>query len=164
MKVRAVQADTRVEKLLPGFTFSDAYCTRGVGPDLSARQAALAIFDSPPAWVNGLMSARNWIVGWFGLKAGEHASTQHGKSHVGIFPVLSESPQEILLGLNDRHLDFLLAVTLEPDTVNTRQVTVTTVVKTHNRLGRVYLKTILPFHRLIARYMISRAALPGARA
>ena len=163
MKVRAVPADTRVEALLPGFTFSDAYCAGGIRRDISARQAALAIFDTPPSWVNALMATRNWIVGWLGLKAGERALTEHGKPHIGIFPILSESPQEILLGLNDRHLDFLLAVTLKPEMIDTQQVTVTTVVKTHNRLGRAYLAVILPFHRIIARYMIRRASIPGAR-
>jgi hypothetical protein len=32
---------------------------------------------------------------------------------------------------------------------NVRQVTATTLVKTHNWFGRTYLAIIIPFHRLI---------------
>jgi hypothetical protein len=39
-----------------------------------------------------------------------------------------------------------------------RQVTATTLVKTHNRLGRAYLAIILPFHRLIVRAMLRQIA------
>jgi hypothetical protein len=35
-----------------------------------------------------------------------------------------------------------------------RQVTATTLVLTHNLLGRTYLAVILPFHRIIVRAML----------
>jgi hypothetical protein len=35
-----------------------------------------------------------------------------------------------------------------------QQVTTTTLVKTHNWLGRTYLTVIMPFHRLISRTML----------
>jgi hypothetical protein len=109
-----------------------------------------------------LMALRNRIVELFGLKPGERSSASHSGPHIGIFPVLAESPDEILLGLDDRHLDFRLAVTLEATIAGTWFVTITTVFKTHNRLGKIYLATILPFHRLIARRMLGRAALSAA--
>ena len=34
----------------------------------------------------------------------------------------------------------------------------TTLVKTHNRLGRIYLAIILPFHRLVVRSMLAQVA------
>jgi hypothetical protein len=37
-------------------------------------------------------------------------------------------------------------------------VTATTLVLTHNLLGRTYLAIILPFHRLIARTMLRQVA------
>jgi Protein of unknown function (DUF2867) len=39
-----------------------------------------------------------------------------------------------------------------------QQVTATTLVLTHNRLGRIYLAIILPFHRLIVRSMLRQVA------
>ncbi|WP_146165942.1 DUF2867 domain-containing protein [Stenotrophobium rhamnosiphilum] len=161
MKSHAVKVDPRLENLLPGFTFSDAYRVVGARSDLNARQAARAIFNSPPAWVNALMALRNWIVGWFGLKAGTRSTATNEPSRVGIFPIVLESPQEILLGMDDHHLDFRLIVTLDSTSASTQTITVTSLVKTHNRLGRVYLTMILPFHRLLARTMLARASLSG---
>jgi hypothetical protein len=39
-----------------------------------------------------------------------------------------------------------------------RRVTATTLVLTHNLPGRVYLATILPFHRLVVRAMLQQVA------
>jgi Protein of unknown function (DUF2867) len=39
-----------------------------------------------------------------------------------------------------------------------RQVTATTLVLTHNLLGRVYLAIIRPFHRLIVRALLRQVA------
>ena len=39
-----------------------------------------------------------------------------------------------------------------------QKVTATTLVKTHNRLGRTYLTIILPFHRLVVRAMLAQVA------
>lgn len=161
MKVHVVKVDPRVQNLLPGSTFADAYRVVGVRSDLNARQVARIIFDSPPAWADALIAMRNWIVGWFGLKAGERSSATDGSSHISFFPIVIESPQEMILGLDDQHLDFRLVVTLESTSSDTQTLTVTSVVKTHNRLGRVYLQVILPFHRLLARTMLARASLSG---
>ena len=158
MKTAAVPVDARLALLLPDVGFADAYCVSGVIQGLSARQASLAIFDSPPPWINGLMALRNRIVAPFGLKAGVRPASSMEHDNVGIFPVLAESPGEILMGLDDRHLDFRVAVTVQPAAAGAQQITVTTVVHTHNRLGRIYLAVIMPFHRLIARTMLDRAA------
>ena len=101
---------------------------------------------------------RNRIVGLFDLKAGVRPPSSAGHDNIGIFPVLAESPEEILMGLDDRHLDFRVAVTVQPDNGGVRQVTVTTVVLTHNLLGHTYLTVIMPFHRVIARSLLNRAA------
>ena len=104
------------------------------------------------------MALRNRITGLFGLKAGVRPPSSTGHGNIGIFPVLAESPEEMLMGLDDRHLDFRVAVTVRPAAAGAQQVTVTTVVHTHNRLGRIYLAAIMPFHRLIARSLLNRAA------
>jgi len=158
MNAIAIPVDTRLALLLPDAGFADAYRVSGVTPGLSARQASQAIFDSPPPWINGLMALRNRIVSVFGLKAGVRPPSSTAQDSIGIFPVLAESPEEMLMGLDDRHLDFRVAVSVQPAAAGAQQITVTTVVHTHNRLGRIYLAVIMPFHRLIARSMLNRAA------
>jgi hypothetical protein len=76
---------------------------------------------------------------------------------IGIFPVLSETPKRLVAGFNDRHLDFRVVVDVVP-VGSGQQVTMTTLVLTHNLLGRVYLAVIMPFHRLIARVMLRQVA------
>ena len=76
---------------------------------------------------------------------------------IGIFPVVSETPERVVAGFNDRHLDFRVVVDVA--NANARQiVTATTLVLTHNWLGRTYLAIILPFHRLILRAMMRQIA------
>jgi len=159
MKAIAVLVDTRLANLLPDTSFADAYRISGVMPVLNARQASQAIFDvPPPRWAEALMAVRNRVVGWFGLKPGVRRVSSAGGDMIGMFPVLAESAGEMLLGLDDRHLDFRVAVTVLPADPDARQITLTTVVRTHNLLGRVYLAVILPFHRVIVRSMLNRAA------
>jgi hypothetical protein len=76
---------------------------------------------------------------------------------IGIFPVVSETPNLLVVGLNDKHLDFRLVVDVATSG-GARNVTATTLVKTHNQLGRTYLAIILPFHRLIVRTLLRQFA------
>jgi hypothetical protein len=47
-----------------------------------------------------------------------------------LFPVLAKTPDLIVMGLNDRHLDFRLLLARRDD-----QVVVTALVQRHNALG-----------------------------
>ncbi len=157
MKVIPVEPDAMAAVTLPGLSFADAY--RVVTPitGFDARHAAQAIFDSPPAWANALMAVRNRVMGLFGVKNAPEHFAHATIARVGMFPVVSETAEVILLGFDDLHLDFRIAVTLGALSSGGTAVTVTTAVLTHNLLGRVYLAVILPFHRLLARHMLSRA-------
>ena len=76
---------------------------------------------------------------------------------IGIFPIVSQTPDRLVAGFNDKHLDFRVVV----DVANSgalRNVTLTTLVLTHNRLGRTYLAIILPFHRLVVRSLLRQVA------
>jgi hypothetical protein len=87
--------------------------------------------------------------------SGEGAPAPRGM--IGIFPVLSETPDRLIAGFNDSHLDFRVVIDVTaPEGV--RQVTLTTLVKTHNWFGRTYLAVIMPFHRLIAPTLLRQVA------
>jgi hypothetical protein len=112
------------------------------------------MFARWPRWIEALLKLRNMIVAPFGLKtsgAGEPASG----GMVGIFPVLSETPERLVAGFNDHHLDFRVVVDVAP-AGRDQQVTSTTLVLTHNWFGRTYLAAIMPFHRLIARALLEQ--------
>jgi hypothetical protein len=72
--------------------------------------------------------------------------------------VIAETPHRVLLGLNDKHLDFRIAVDVAVGTEQ-RHFTATALVRTHNLLGRTYLATVLPFHRVIVPALLTQAAV-----
>jgi hypothetical protein len=156
MKIREVAPEVDSGALLAGAQFVDAYRVALDGTALDARQAAEKMFARGPRWIEALLRLRNAIVAPFGLKkSGANEPAPGGM--IGIFPVLSETPQRLVAGFNDHHLDFRVVVDVAPAEAG-QQVTTTTLVLTHNLLGRAYLAIILPFHRLIARVMLRQVA------
>ncbi|MCV0394667.1 MAG: DUF2867 domain-containing protein [Rhizobiaceae bacterium] len=100
-----------------------------------------------PAWVTGLLVVRNLLVMPFGLKG----RARSGEC-IGIFPVAGRGRNEILLGFDDRHLDFRISILCRDNVAYAA-----TWVRPHNVLGRIYLRVVLPFHRLIMRRAVARA-------
>jgi hypothetical protein len=154
--VREVTPDADVNALLPGAQFADAYRTEVGAGHLDARRACVSMVLNGPRWVDALTRLRNILVRPFGLKTSGEGSPAPG-GLIGLFPVVSETPQRLIAGFDDYHLDFRVVVDVI-DLNAGQQVTLATVVRTHNVLGRTYLALILPFHRLIARSMIERMA------
>jgi hypothetical protein len=156
MKIRAVASEVDCGALLGGAQFVDAYRVALDGTTLDARQAAEKMFAREPRWINVLLNLRNMIVAPFGLKTSGAREPAPG-GVIGIFPILSETPERLVAGFNDHHLDFRVVVDVAATEAG-QQVTSTTLVLTHNLLGRVYLAIILPFHRLVVRALLRQVA------
>ena len=152
--VREVAPEVDAEMLLAGAQFIDAHRV-GIGAaNLSAREACVRMVLHGPRWVDALTRLRNILVTPFGLKtSGEGAPAPGGL--IGLFPVVSETPERLVAGFNDAHLDFRVVVDVTAAKAG-QQITATTLVRTHNRLGRAYLAAILPFHRVIVRSLLRR--------
>ena len=69
---------------------------------------------------------------------------------MGIFTLFENTPDEVLLGDRDKHLDVVVSVHCTRPAGQPVRVTVTTVVHTKNRLGRLYMLPVKPMHKLIA--------------
>ena len=152
MTVEEIAPRSDLNPLLPGAQFMDAYRLEANGENLDARRAAERMMARAPHWVDVLVALRNIIVAPFGLKtSGEDRRAP--RDIIGIFPVVSETPERLVAGFNDKHLDFRVVVDVA--TSGQRQsITATTLVLTHNWLGRTYLAVIMPFHRLVVRAML----------
>jgi hypothetical protein len=150
--VEDVAPQVDIEPLLPGAQFMDAYRLEVDGEKLDARKAAERMMARAPRWVDLLLALRNIIVAPLGLKtSGEDRRTP--RDIIGIFTVVSDTPERLVAGFNDKHLDFRVVVDVA--TSGQRQsVTATTLVLTHNWLGRTYLTVIMTFHRLVVRAML----------
>jgi hypothetical protein len=147
MTVHEVTPAVDADALLAGAQFADAFRIEIHDHELDARRAAERMIARQPRWAEALLSLRNFLVAPLGLKT-SGANPAGARDMIGIFPVVSETPDRLIAGFNDKHLDFRIVVDVTaPGDV--RQVTATTLVLTHNWLGRTYLAIILPFHRLI---------------
>ena len=128
-------------------------------PELLAR----CMFATQAPWVARLMWWRDHIVALFGLKTSTQllaAGATGGAPRISFFRIYEQDAHEILLGEDDRHLDFRVSVRVEP-TDGATQVVTTTVVQCHNLLGRIYLLVIAPLHRMVVRSTLQRAARSG---
>jgi len=160
MTVREITPAVDADALLAGAQFADAFSIEIGDRNLDARRAAERMMARQPRWAEALVSLRNLLVAPLGLKTSGY-NPAAPRDMIGIFPAfrsppersrscrgVSETPDRLVAGFNDRHLDFRVVVDVTPPG-SFRQVTATTLVKTHNRLGRTYLAIIMPFHRLI---------------
>jgi Protein of unknown function (DUF2867) len=152
MRVREVAPDPDCGALLPDAQFADAHRVDIGDINIDAREACVRMVLHAPRWVDALIRLRNILVSPFGLKtSGEGAPAPGGL--IGLFPVVTETPERLVAGFNDYHLDFRLVVDVNR-AEESRQVTSTTLVRTHNLLGRTYLAFIMPFHKLVVRSMM----------
>ena len=156
MKVHAVVPNIDTGALLAGAQFGDAFRITVDGTALDARRAAEKMLARGPRWVEALMRLRNRMVAPFGLQTPSPGETAHPGA-IGVFPILSETPNRLVAGFNDYHLDFRVVVDVAA-CGDGQRVTATTLVLTHNLLGRTYLAIILPFHRLVVRAMLRQVA------
>ena len=164
-----IPPESAVARLYAAPDLADAYAIR-LPDDAVADAEALArfVFAQPAPWVEGLMRVRDGVVGIFGLKTARQlraAPAAAGRAaRVGIFKVYASSPREVLLGEDDKHLDFRLSVLRQARSVGgvvTPWLVVSTTVHCHNRLGRAYILVIAPFHRQVVQSALRRAARIG---
>lgn len=153
-----------VERALEPRHYFDAFSLRAPHGTFGDVDALARASSQLPGWVDGLMLLRNRIVRVFGLKT-EPAETPRGGpgqaivagSAVGIFLVLARSADEILMGLDDKHLDFRFSLILQTRADGEHAIA-TTTVRFRNVWGRLYFGLVRPFHKRIIPAML-RAAL-----
>lgn len=130
--------------------FIDGYAV----PSTLAARPAMELGLAMPWWADRLLTMRNLLMRPFGLKT---EVTDQGKN--AIFPVVHEMADEVIVGTDDRHLNFRICVRREGALLH-----MATWVHPHNLFGRAYLAVVMPFHVLIVRNAmarIARASLPA---
>jgi len=163
----ALPSRSAVATAFKSMNLADAFAIR-LPSDASMNPAVLArfIFAEQPSWIGGLMQVRDAIVAGFGLKTAKQlarVSSDVTVPRISIFRVFSTSEHEVVLGENDKHLDFRVSILCSPASPPTtdRELTLSTVVHCHNRFGRTYLSVIAPFHRQVVKASLRRAANVG---
>ena len=156
MRPIAVPTPTDCNEVMPSADFSDAFAIDVRDATLDAPEAARRAFAGRQGWITNLLAVRNMLVSPFGLKTGD--AKMSDSPRVGIFPVVSISAERVVLGFDGTHLNFRIVVDVRPLNDTTRRVTVATLVHRNNLFGRVYLATVMPFHKLIVPTMLARVS------
>lgn len=116
-----------------------------------------AFLGSAPPWVDTLMRLRDRMVGPLGLVTAQPWGQGQPQppfavgQRLGIFRLLALQEREVIMGENDRHLDFRISLLLDGPGLY-----MSTLVRPHNIWGRLYLRVVLPFHHLIVASMAGR--------
>ena len=140
-----------------GSYFADSFSCEIPNKGQTALDVYLDIATQTPAWVSFLMAMRNRVVSMFGLKhlgrlqdAALDIEPDNLKvgDRLGIFSLVSNTDNEIVLEDSDKHLDVRVSFLLDPQR---EKVTVhaTTVVHVHNWWGKAYMLFVAPVHKII---------------
>jgi hypothetical protein len=162
----AVPAQSALQARLAQAQFADAYRAGLTDPDLTPTEIFLRAARATPRWVGVLMAIRNRAVRLVGLKdvgqlgahAGKRAAAYQVGDRLGIFHVFGITDEELVLGIDDRHLDVRVSV-CKPRGAAPPAYIVSTVVTVHNRLGRLYMIPVGRIHPLVVRAMMRRAVV-----
>ena len=162
--------ESRIVNLFPSSELADAFAVT-LPPDAPADIKTLAhqVLARPPRWFRWLLACRDLMVRPFGIQSSAQMRAKlvaDGTPHIDFFPVLAVEANEIIVGANDSHLDFRIAVLVRQRReaqANEQEVVLASVVHCHNRTGKLYITLIAPFHRLVVRTMLKRATARGWR-
>src|SRR6516165_1461615 len=153
-------SDSVLAPLYVGADLLDAFAIRlpaGASNDLEV--LTRIALERQAGWIRALTLVRDTVMATVGVKSSRAigaAAAARGLMVIGYLPVLSKSAGELVMGGDDRHLDFRVGVQQRPGVPDGRELVVATVVHCHNGLGRTYLAVIAPFHRTILRANLER--------
>jgi hypothetical protein len=126
---------------------------------------AKAFFSSSPKWIEKLFAFRNKLVSVFELKTSgkitdraqqlNNFKCEKGESF-GLFKVFNKTDNEVILGEDDKHLNFRVSLHLsgQGSVSSKRNLTISTTVVFNNWFGRLYFMPVRPFHALIVPSML----------
>ncbi|WP_315766328.1 MULTISPECIES: DUF2867 domain-containing protein [unclassified Bradyrhizobium] len=158
----AFPVESQLHRNLDQAFYSDAFETDLVDASLTPVAIATRALASTPGWVEGLVELRDRIVSLFRLKQVGRLKLAGGARSLSepavgdafsIFRVVFVDSSELVLGIDDTHLDVRMSF-LKRLTDSRASYVVSSWVKTHNVLGRVYMLPVAPVHRLLVSLMM----------
>jgi len=146
IKSEIIPANSTVTNGFGGIDYQDIYSI-AQQTDKTAEEISKELLVMPE-WVDVLMKLRNRIVGVFGLKTDRNTLKPET-----FFPVIENREDEIIMGEDDKHLNFRASI-LRDSLEET--LSLITVVHYNNVWGKVYFFPVKPFHKIIMRVLLKR--------
>ena len=146
IKSAIIPANSTIANGFGSIDYQDIYTIKQHA-NKSAEEISKGIFTMP-GWVDLLFRLRNGIISIFGLKTPERRVGSDS-----IFTVIENRDEEIVMGEDDKHLNFRTSI-LKDKSKGT--LSLITVVHYNNVWGRIYFFPVKPFHRLIVKAGLKR--------
>lgn len=136
-----------------------------VGNKITSVDIGKAFFSSGPEWVGKLFNLRNKIVSVLGLKTSGNVVDRQQQldnfkcepgEQLGLFKVFNKTDNEVIIGEDDKHLDFRVSLFLgNAEKGNSKKhIIISTTVEFNNWFGRLYFLPVRPFHKFIVPAML----------
>ena len=164
--MRVVKVNLPEKSILSNMQFDYFDCYQGRitnTENITVVDVCKSFFSTAPNWVEQLFFLRNKIVSVFGLKVPNSIKNKktvleefkgNEGEQLGLFKVQERRENEIILGENDKHLNFKVSILLEKLKANNKSITISTVVVFNNWFGKLYFFPVKPFHKLIVPIML----------
>lgn len=149
--MNVVECDVPSGSMLSRELIERAYFRDSYRAPLSRRELGIVdvffgIFAHHPLWMKLLLIVRNKVASLAGLDAPTASEILHVEikdryvvgEKIGVWPIFSLSEDEVVIGRNNKHMDFRLSVLKVPDGDRT-SVVVSTICTVHNLTGKLYL-------------------------
>ncbi len=145
-----------VSDLLPTIDFADTFSTTNHTDDMET--VTKLVLDNRAKWIDTLLVLRNKIVRFFGLKTTipeDYSTDFKVGGYVSFFQIYSITENKIILGANDKHLNF--RVVIRNEFSNNYNIKVVTLVEYNNSFGKFYMAIVKPFHKIVLKSMVKKA-------
>lgn len=164
-KASPLPPTSRLEHFLPERTYLDSFEATGSNGDIGMMRVYTAVLGRLPRYFRYLMYLRTILVAPFGLKGPSLGDLERPVDPDAVYVeggeiwrwrIYAIGESEVVTGMNDKHLDFRVSLLRRGATYN-----ISTAVRTHNLLGKIYLAVILPFHRFGVKSLLADAVREG---
>ena len=139
--------DKLINKYHPA-NYEDCFRQTLIGQErMKPRDLFNLVFIHYPKPALYLLKFRDMLVKPLGLK------TRGGFADM----IIEENETELVIGKQDKHLNFYVVLECECPSGNKQNVSISTLVNYNNGLGRIYFFVIRLFHILIVKNLVKRA-------
>jgi hypothetical protein len=133
--------------------YIDSYrTTKSTDDDIE--KIAAQIFKLP-TWIVFLMKMRDVMIRPFGLKTAKDFGFKDKKPENAFFSKIAQTENELIMGENDRHLNFRVSVLIDR---SSSLIYITTLVHYNNKMGKIYFFFVKPFHKIIVKSALKKYA------
>ena len=161
-----IPSESLINSAMERIDYQDAFAIDvPLASDALPEKMPILFFKVFPSWFRGLMYLREFIARRIGLKTAhgmdveQHLNNFTGEvgEAIALFKVMGKNETELLMGENDKHLDFRLSFFAIPKGQSTHMILATTV-QFNGWLGKLYFLPVGPIHRLIVPIVLKRMA------